>query len=131
MDMANKDGSSANCSHLERLESAICLEPLRTGQDVQPMVRCQHLFHAACVEALVEARQAEGAEATVPLPERVSCPLCRGPLLAGDLQEVQGPVRILQIAQQSAQVGIERTIRHPAALSLNQNSIFIKKRSTT
>lgn len=63
---------------------AICLDPLRPGESVQPMVRCQHLFHAACVHDFVKAASANPFE----LGDRVKCPLCRGRLATSTLSEV-------------------------------------------
>jgi len=58
---------------------AICLEALTSGDIVQPMVRCSHLFHKACIDALLEARRGEGL---------LSCPTCRGRLGASSLSEM-------------------------------------------
>mmetsp|Transcript_77049 Transcript_77049/g.195564 ORF Transcript_77049/g.195564 Transcript_77049/m.195564 type:complete len:336 (+) Transcript_77049:62-1069(+) len=60
---------------------AICLEALVSGDIVQPMARCRHFFHQACIEEFLRARgRAEG--------ERASCPLCRGCLGARSLSKM-------------------------------------------
>lgn len=60
---------------------AICLEPFRQGELVQPMVSCPHLFHHGCVSSFVQAAQEQ--------PQRnILCPLCRGPMVSRNLQEV-------------------------------------------
>lgn len=59
---------------------AICFEVLASGEMVQPMLRCGHCFHQACVDALLEARRGEG--------DRIRCPLCRDRLLASSLSEM-------------------------------------------
>jgi len=48
---------------------AICLEPLQTGDSVQPMARCQHVFHCHCFLPYFIQRQQHNQE--------VLCPVCR------------------------------------------------------
>lgn len=70
---------------------AICLETLKSGDLVQPMVQCWHLFHQRCIRELIQVRQSDprrSAERLQPLGDRISCPLCRGQVAAADLAEV-------------------------------------------
>jgi len=69
---------------------AICLETLKVGQRVQPMVRCQHLFHESCIADLIKARwdSACAQDTRGSLGDLVSCPLCRGRLAATSISEV-------------------------------------------
>mmetsp|Transcript_97910 Transcript_97910/g.204203 ORF Transcript_97910/g.204203 Transcript_97910/m.204203 type:complete len:413 (-) Transcript_97910:256-1494(-) len=60
---------------------AICLEPFASGDEVQPMVRCSHFFHEACIEEFLRSQGRQNAE-------RSCCPLCRGGILAQSLSEM-------------------------------------------
>ena len=69
----------------EDIACAICLEALAVGDTVQPMLRCEHILHEGCARALVKSQQ--------PLTrvfafERLSCPTCRGEMLASSLSQV-------------------------------------------
>ncbi|CAE8609633.1 unnamed protein product, partial [Polarella glacialis] len=66
------------------LECAICFEPLRSGEQVQPMVHCSHIFHRSCIDSFLRAR-AGGADLT---SSHITCPMCRGQMLANSVSEV-------------------------------------------
>eukprot|EP00933_Yihiella_yeosuensis_P065571 TRINITY_DN69478_c0_g1_i1.p1 TRINITY_DN69478_c0_g1~~TRINITY_DN69478_c0_g1_i1.p1 ORF type:complete len:288 (+),score=27.26 TRINITY_DN69478_c0_g1_i1:87-866(+) len=76
-------------------ECAICFEALRSGEQVQPMVHCSHLFHKRCIDSLIQARIASGSSHFAPegqssemMTSFVTCPLCRGQMLAQSHSEV-------------------------------------------
>ncbi|KAG0546416.1 hypothetical protein BDA96_02G445500 [Sorghum bicolor] len=54
----------------EEEECVFCLSGIEEGSEVREL-RCQHLFHRACLDRWVRAR-----------PVAATCPLCRGRLLA-------------------------------------------------
>lgn len=62
---------------------AICLEPFKTGDRVQLMANCRHVFHAGCIDGFLRAHFPECLDS-----DCVSCPLCRGPLLASTVSQV-------------------------------------------
>ena len=65
---------------------AICLDALRAGDLVRPMLSCQHAFHADCVRELMEsARRRSTRESAL---EHLACPVCRGRMLASSLAQV-------------------------------------------
>jgi hypothetical protein len=63
---------------------AICLEPFQTGERVQLMANCQHVFHASCIRSLLQSQFARYSAADFGVP----CPLCRSPLLAASISEI-------------------------------------------
>eukprot|EP00927_Polykrikos_kofoidii_P057606 TRINITY_DN51761_c0_g1_i1.p1 TRINITY_DN51761_c0_g1~~TRINITY_DN51761_c0_g1_i1.p1 ORF type:complete len:578 (-),score=46.18 TRINITY_DN51761_c0_g1_i1:255-1988(-) len=70
-------------------DCAICLEAFKTGELVQPMVRCQHVFHETCVRALLHARQPATSDLDVAfLTDRIVCPLCRGHLATSSILDL-------------------------------------------
>ena len=63
-------------------ECPVCFEPLR-----QPVITvCSHVFCKRCVGRLLEAGQGPGPAAAA--ADGAQCPLCRGPVRAGQLVEV-------------------------------------------
>lgn len=62
---------------------AICLEQFQTGDRVQLMTSCRHVFHAACIDGFLRSHAPDCL-----VTDCVSCPLCRGPLLAASLSEI-------------------------------------------
>eukprot|EP00931_Biecheleriopsis_adriatica_P119566 TRINITY_DN94799_c0_g1_i1.p1 TRINITY_DN94799_c0_g1~~TRINITY_DN94799_c0_g1_i1.p1 ORF type:complete len:338 (-),score=42.55 TRINITY_DN94799_c0_g1_i1:68-1081(-) len=99
-------------------ECAICLETLKTGDTVQPMAQCQHLFHVTCIQSFLKK---------LPVTQRAACPLCRGPLAAADISDVprreQDLVTSLRVP--SRQCGImanSATMTHLADADLTPSS---------
>eukprot|EP00440_Ansanella_granifera_P000966 gb/GFBE01001043.1/.p1 GENE.gb/GFBE01001043.1/~~gb/GFBE01001043.1/.p1 ORF type:complete len:253 (+),score=8.20 gb/GFBE01001043.1/:1-759(+) len=92
------------------LECAICFEVLRSGEQVQPMMHCSHLFHKQCVDALIRSRVAAGysqdaqdsVEGTRPCLTYLSCPMCRGQMLASSISELPVAERTHQRSLTSA-----------------------------
>jgi hypothetical protein len=68
-------------------QCAICLELLRPGELVQPMVHCTHLFHEACIQELLQVGSSDAKQGQS-FAERVKCPLCRGTMAASSLSEL-------------------------------------------
>lgn len=62
---------------------AVCLEQFQTGDRVQPMARCWHVFHVGCIEGFLRSHVPDCL-----VSDCISCPLCRGPLLAPSLSEI-------------------------------------------
>jgi len=72
---------------------AICLDAFQTRERVQLMAFCRHVFHAGCVKRLLHSRLSEGLAAG----GSVSCPLCRGSLLAGSPAQLPHRERSLAV----------------------------------
>eukprot|EP00931_Biecheleriopsis_adriatica_P036951 TRINITY_DN21221_c0_g1_i1.p1 TRINITY_DN21221_c0_g1~~TRINITY_DN21221_c0_g1_i1.p1 ORF type:complete len:247 (+),score=9.39 TRINITY_DN21221_c0_g1_i1:48-788(+) len=71
------------------MECAICFEVLRSGEQVQPMVHCSHLFHKHCIDALIRSGVAAAqSHEHMESSSRVRCPMCRGRMLASSISEV-------------------------------------------
>jgi len=63
---------------------AICLEVFESGDLIQPMANCGHVFHAACAKTLLHSKVA----GSLALRSTVPCPLCRSPMLATSLDQL-------------------------------------------
>lgn len=61
--------ASLEIKHDERT-CVVCLEEIRSGQDVRPLPRCAHKFHAHCLESWATT-----------MGEQTRCPTCRRPAL--------------------------------------------------
>ena len=65
-------------------ECPVCFEPLR-----QPVITvCSHVFCRPCVSRLLDAPAAAPRPGPAPAADGAQCPLCRGPLRAGQLVEI-------------------------------------------
>jgi len=63
---------------------AVCLDEFRTGEQVQLMANCRHVFHAACIKALLQSQMPSWMACDC----NVSCPLCRGPMVADSISQI-------------------------------------------
>merc|ERR1711959_716553 len=63
---------------------SICLEPFRTGEHVQLMPGCRHVYHAGCIKMLLRSRFTGCLAGDCGVP----CPLCRGPLTASSILQI-------------------------------------------
>merc|ERR1719482_1663072 len=73
---------------------AICLEPFETGERVQPLAACRHIFHADCIKKFLHSQHHLGG-----LFDKYDapCPLCRSPLMADSIVQVPHRERPLAI----------------------------------
>jgi len=68
---------------------AICLEALKPGDMVQPMLGCGHVFHEGCVKSFLAVRCSAPAHGFGRVRSlEACCPLCRGRLAARSISEV-------------------------------------------
>jgi hypothetical protein len=76
-------------------ECAICFEFLKSGDQVQPMVHCSHIFHKHCIDAYIQARVSSlRMDGSYLMHTRISCPMCRGPMMTSCLSEVPESERL-------------------------------------
>lgn len=69
----------------EKETCAVCLEEFQTGDRVQLMANCRHVFHAACIKRLLLRSQMSGQ---LMGDYNAPCPLCRGPLVAASVSHI-------------------------------------------
>lgn len=67
----------------EQDSCAMYLEQFQTGDRLQLMADCRHVFHATCIERFLRTHFPDCLAR-----DCVSCPLCRGPVLAASISQV-------------------------------------------
>lgn len=60
----------------QRAECVICMEEISNGHEIRPLPKCDHLFHAHCIERWIREKQHDAR-----------CPWCRRPALTRPLSE--------------------------------------------
>eukprot|EP00929_Paragymnodinium_shiwhaense_P074526 TRINITY_DN38152_c0_g2_i1.p1 TRINITY_DN38152_c0_g2~~TRINITY_DN38152_c0_g2_i1.p1 ORF type:complete len:755 (+),score=166.95 TRINITY_DN38152_c0_g2_i1:54-2318(+) len=84
---------------------SVCLEDIQTGELVRPLAKCDHKFHAACLERWAGT-----------MHDATRCPTCRRPALAkkGDVGAVSITDLVAQRQQEAAEERLQQQERNMA-----------------
>ncbi|KAH7655540.1 Anaphase-promoting complex (APC) subunit 11 protein [Dioscorea alata] len=78
-------------------DCAVCLTEFRDGEDLRLLPKCSHAFHIPCIDTWLRSR--------------VSCPLCRAPIVASkDVPASESTGLELSLGDSSESVDGERTV---------------------
>eukprot|EP00397_Hematodinium_sp_SG-2012_P042505 GEMP01047033.1.p1 GENE.GEMP01047033.1~~GEMP01047033.1.p1 ORF type:complete len:473 (+),score=88.43 GEMP01047033.1:70-1488(+) len=84
----------------------ICLDSLNNGDNVRPLPKCSHMFHAACLEGWARVKMND-----------MLCPTCRGPGLTRFPSSFEDAKSLVDLEQQSTDSASLRVGREISRLS--------------
>lgn len=86
----------------------ICLAEIIPGEEVRPLPKCSHLFHATCLENWAQTKMAD-----------MLCPTCRGPGLTRFPSSFEGAKSIVDLELRGGEINVnEETERLSSSLGV-------------